>query len=792
MPAYNPSQLHELVQNLIEDNNNNLIDPADVRQVLDAIIDSVYNLVATPNPEAPKLENVLLEGNVSGPKDIVMSTGRYVVFKGSGSNSVRVRPLQGSGGSPDAEVNLPLKPGTLALLEDIGRSAWLQPVLGQRDQQAGTEVAGDRWVVGPGASGDFAGHAGDIVERTNDGWVFTATQNGDMVRCLSDGAGVIRTKIGGVWVMPETMADVLSLSLVLGIGNMTGGHDIEVSATDAVAFRNNGHLMRLVGQDIAEDHTVIMPDAGGTLATVQQVAQLLFGIDLHAVLVNGTETNGRSITVSEGDGINYRAGTKQVRVKAPTTLTADRNVQWPDKSGTVATTDDVAAVAALVDGTMRAPEAYTPAGGLYPATYGGGAIRKGDTFRLGGGTMGGVTVDPEDLLVALMDAPGQSDTNWQVLESNRVVATQAEAEDDASTDTTKLMPPKRWWQAWNKGLSLAAFGNAVRGMLLTGYAVGANAAVAASDSIIGAVGKLQGQANATNTAVAGKLAKASNLGDLDNAGLARDNLGLGLLAAEDYADALVSRVLSDAMIDALGVWRVVSMQGNGKVDVADGASISQRVGMVRQVEGTTVRVQYAGVIEGVSGVIPGATYYLDPTTPGAITPIRPAAGAVVVGDGWGEGKLNLAPQPPVSTGSSTLASDVYTIDASGYDTGLRVYLVPGATYEVSVYAQVLSEVEAGRCLLRLECDGLARGRLSYSTNSGDPDVMVDLLVADLSAFDGSAARGAEEEELECSMSALVKTDEHSNGMCKLFMAPQNSGKMVHLRAGSTMTYKRIG
>ncbi|MBS1944776.1 MAG: hypothetical protein JST98_06130, partial [Bacteroidetes bacterium] len=236
---------------------------------------------------------------------------------------------------------------------------------------------------------------------------------------------------------------------------------------------------------------------------------------------------------SEGDGINYKAGTKQVRVKAPATLAADRNVQWPDKSGTVATTDDVAAVAALVDGTLKAPAAYTPAGGLYPTTYYGAAVKKGDTFRLGAGTMGTRTVDAEDLLIALVNAPGQTDANWQVIESNRVVATQAEAEDNTSTDLAKLMPPQRWWQAWTKGLTLAAFGNAVRGMLLTGYTVGTNAAVAATDSIIGAVAKLQGQINATNTAVGGKLAKASNLSDLTSVETAQANLGLGAMATEN-------------------------------------------------------------------------------------------------------------------------------------------------------------------------------------------------------------------------------------------------------------------
>lgn len=795
MPAYNPSQLHELVQHLIEDNNNNLIDPADVRQVLDAIIDSVYNLITTPNPTAPSLGNVLLEGNESGPMDIVMSTGRYVVFKGTGSNSVRVRPLQSSGGGPNVEVNLPLKPGTLALLEDIGRSAWLQPVLGQRDQQAGTEVEGDRWIVGPGASGDFTGHAGDIVERTNDGWVFSPTQNGDMVRCLSDAAGVIRTKIGGVWVMPETMTDVLSLALVLGIGNMTGGHDIEVSAPDAVAFRNNGHLMRLVGQDIAEDHTVIMPDAGGTLATVQQVVQLLFGIDLHAVLVNGTETNGRSITVSEGDGINYRAGTKQVRVKAPTTLTADRNVQWPDKSGTVATTDDVAAVAALVDGAMRAPEAYTPAGGLYPATYGGAAIQKGDTFRLGAGTMGSVTGNAEDLLIALVDAPGQTDANWQVIESNRVVATQAEAEDNTSTDLTKLVPPQRWWQAWTKGLTLAAFGNAVRGMLLTGYTVGANAAVAATDSIMGAVAKLQGQINATNTAVGGKLAKASNLSDLNNVATARANLGLGALAVQDYVDAIIGQsTISQGELLALFDLVIVGGDGFAWKATPDNAYGSRVAIVAKEPAGDNVVLQYAGIVKMGPVLSVGSAYYLDPSTPGGLTTER-TPNAIYVGTAVRVNELDFRPSLPLSSGSAFLLSDEASVDNAGYSSSLATgRLVPGGIYEVHVWAKTMAETGAGRVRLWLDYGdgvGVSVGTVTIQGGAGNM-VGAHFISPDLFNPMSDTTTLAEETKLVAHLHAIVAVDEHYNGVCNVMFGPLNSEVRAWLLTGSAITWNRIG
>lgn len=350
-----------------------------------------------------------------------------------------------------------------------------------------------------------------------------------------------------------------TLAQVLTAGQRTGAHDIDVDAGRAIAFRgpeSDGRI-RLVPQAVTDDGEIKLPAANGTLALTSQLPDLST-LDLHEVLVNGTETNGRSISVSEGDGVNFGQGVNMARLKAPAALSAVRSLTLPDKDGTLATVDDVAAVAALVDGTMRAPEAYTPSAGLYPSTYGGAAIEKGDTFRCGAGTMGSVTVNAEDLLIALVNAPGQTDGNWQVIESNRVVATQAEVENSASTDLVKLVPPQRWWQAWTKGLSLAAFGSAVRGMVLTGYAVGANAAVAAGDGIMGAIAKLQGQLNATNTAVAGRLAKANNLSDVADKGAARTNLQLGALAVENNTYSCEVRPigggLDHTIEDTIPIW----------------------------------------------------------------------------------------------------------------------------------------------------------------------------------------------------------------------------------------------
>jgi hypothetical protein len=164
----------------------------------------------------------------------------------------------------------------------------------------------------------------------------------------------------------------------------------------------------------------------------------------------------------------------------------------------------ITALEGIIDTTLKAPEPYTPAGGLYPTTYGGEAITKGDTFRLGAGNMGNQVANAEDLLVALADSPGQIDANWHILESNRdqatealkgvaKIATQAIIEDEATTNDEDVITSKKWWQGWAKGLTLSGFFAAVRGTVMTGLSLADGSDVVATDTVLAGMGKLQKQ-----------------------------------------------------------------------------------------------------------------------------------------------------------------------------------------------------------------------------------------------------------------------------------------------------------
>jgi WD40 repeat protein len=279
-------------------------------------------------------------------------------------------------------------------------------------------------------------------------------------------------------------------------------------------------------------------------------------------------------------------------------LTTDRILTAPDQDGQIATTTNVTdAVNSEADSriandaaTLASANAYTDSslvssvrfrggwdasGGNYPATGGtgiSGAIKSGNQFEVTvAGTMGGVAYAVGDLLTALVDAPGQTSTNWFASEHNTQQATESlrgnvriadttTANDETTTNDTDAITAKKLWGAFNHfktivtgtlGISVtgsagststwsgqqyintdataadvvmvksAADGGVWRpanpsiiktflglasstlGTLLTGLGTPTAAAIAATDTILGAFGKLQSQITKIFTLVSG-------------------------------------------------------------------------------------------------------------------------------------------------------------------------------------------------------------------------------------------------------------------------------------------------
>lgn len=110
----------------------------------------------------------------------------------------------------------------------------------------------------------------------------------------------------------------------------------------------------------------------------------------------------------------------------------------------------------IVDSTFKAPDGFATDGAAnYPSDYKGtGAVNEGDSFYVTsvalGTAVGGQTVNVGDLLVALVDAPGNIDSNWLIMESNRDYATTTvpgvvelgtQTEANAGTDTNVVITP---------------------------------------------------------------------------------------------------------------------------------------------------------------------------------------------------------------------------------------------------------------------------------------------------------------------------------------------------------------
>jgi hypothetical protein len=149
---------------------------------------------------------------------------------------------------------------------------------------------------------------------------------------------------------------------------------------------------------------------------------------------------------------------------------------------------------------------HDASGNTWPSSGGSGtagAILKGDVWTISvAGTLGGEAVDVGDTVRAKVDAPGTTAGNWAIAETNvqqateiargtMKVAAQATVENDATTNDTDAVTPKKWWQAWVKAITRPSFFSAVRGTVITGYSPGPGTVVA-SDNIEQAISKIVG------------------------------------------------------------------------------------------------------------------------------------------------------------------------------------------------------------------------------------------------------------------------------------------------------------
>ena len=146
----------------------------------------------------------------------------------------------------------------------------------------------------------------------------------------------------------------------------------DVSAVSGSGTWRTLDVSFVLGDQISttEFYTFDFREAGGGSSTPQTLAD---------TLIEGQETSGRSIIISEFDGINFEQGVNQVRLKAPATATGSRAQTLQDKDGEIALTSDIP----LIDSI----------GGLVETAA-------NTTYRLGGPSAFAYTIDSLDVETA--------------------------------------------------------------------------------------------------------------------------------------------------------------------------------------------------------------------------------------------------------------------------------------------------------------------------------------------------------------------------------------------------------
>ena len=205
----------------------------------------------------------------------------------------------------------------------------------------------------------------------------------------------------------------------------------------------------------------------------------LYGTGDHLGMVQRFELP-RDPTANDDDKNNANAG-KRVLLPAMwlNTVTQKIFICLDNTSATAVWIEIIskADIDALIDATMKNPEAYDPTvTGNYPTTYGGEAIEAGDTFRItalqagiGDGTR---DVMGQDLLISIVDDPSATDADdWMVAEGNldqatesimgiAKIATQVIA-DAGTNDTDFVTPLKLATYLDNAGIYELTFGNGI-------------------------------------------------------------------------------------------------------------------------------------------------------------------------------------------------------------------------------------------------------------------------------------------------------------------------------------------
>lgn len=239
-----------------------------------------------------------------------------------------------------------------------------------------------------------------------------------------------------LWADPTTHR--LLVDLPAGAGDVAG----PASSTDNAIVRFDGITGKLI-----QDYTSGAPTISdtGTMLIPTLTASEILATDGSKNLVSlpvATYPSLTELAFVKGvtSDIQTQLGTKELLVNKSTNVIADgsSDVKYPSVKAIKDYTDG------LVTGLLDYRGAHDASGNVYPSTGGSGtagAILKGDMYIISvAGTLGGDAIQVGDAIIANVDTPGQTSSNWDTLNTNisyvpEDVANKVTSISGASTDT---------------------------------------------------------------------------------------------------------------------------------------------------------------------------------------------------------------------------------------------------------------------------------------------------------------------------------------------------------------------
>lgn len=348
------------------------------------------------------IQEVLAKIKLPEYKEVVLDDGTEIVSKindlsVSEENQIDAKHIKNLPEFKNGRWSGITKGAVIKLIEESGAAGVTLKVDGTENIEQGTL--------------DLIAGSGITIVDNGDGTVtFTATGGGGGSGDVVGPASAVNNK---VVLFDGTTGKLIKDSGLSLAGNNTGDQTSIVGITGTKAQFDTA---------VTDGNFLYV---GDVTQYTDEMAQDTVGGMVDSSLVYSDATPSLSRAALTGD-VTASAGSNTTAIKndvalggSPTTTTQSAG----DNTTKIATTAFVTtAVANGTVGLLDYRGSYDASTNLFPATGGSGlagAILKGDFYICSvGGTLGGTAVTPGDLIIAIVDTPGQTSGNWDLIEHN--------------------------------------------------------------------------------------------------------------------------------------------------------------------------------------------------------------------------------------------------------------------------------------------------------------------------------------------------------------------------------------